>query len=50
MKEEDPKFGNFSNNESKVSNILKFSLEKGILLDKETLNFFGQVDENIARE
>ena len=50
MKEEDPKFGNFSNNESKVSNILKFSLEKGILLDKETLNFLGQVDENIARD
>ena len=30
--------------------ILKFSLEKGILLDRETLDFLGGIDEEAARD
>jgi len=31
-------------------NILKFCIEKGLLLDKETLKFLGEIDEEIAKD
>lgn len=33
-----------------MNNILKFCIEKGVLLDKDTLDFFGQFDEGTARD
>jgi len=33
-----------------MNNILKFCIEKGVLLDKDTFNFFSQFDEGTAKE